>query len=173
MWLLRCCLVLPATLLPCGIGSALTRLELLATQQQRMQRYAPCSRSSRCAASVRCGRRSILVPSFASPGEVHPTVRCQRSSRRTGQRGLAAGLSPPHSWAASNFYSPVGRRNEPSLRFGLLAFAPSARQGHKVCSRLRQLHGFFQCFRPGREEYSHAVEPVKGMPRSARWLRHP
>ncbi len=47
--------------------------------------------SSRCAASVRCGRRIILVPSFASPREVYPKVRCQRSSRRTGQRGLRPG----------------------------------------------------------------------------------
>ncbi len=29
---------------------------------------------------------------FASPGVVHRTVRCQRSSRRTGQRGLTAGF---------------------------------------------------------------------------------
>jgi len=33
--------------------------------------------SSRYAASVRCGRRIILVPSFASPGEVQRTVRWQ------------------------------------------------------------------------------------------------
>ncbi len=47
--------------------------------------------SSRCAASVRCVRRIFIVPSFASPGEVHPKVRCQRSRRRTGQRGLRPG----------------------------------------------------------------------------------
>ncbi len=47
--------------------------------------------SSCCAASVRCGRRIVLVPSFASPGEVQRTVRCQRSSRRTGQRGMRPG----------------------------------------------------------------------------------
>ncbi len=41
------------------------------------------------------------------------------------------------------------------------------------CSRLRPLHRLFKYFRPGREEYSHALEPVKGMPRYARWLRHP
>ncbi len=82
-------------------------------------------------------------------------------------------VAPASCWAASSFSSPVGPRNEPSLRFGLLALAPSAPEGHKVCSRLRPLHGFFQCFRPGRGEYSHAVEPVKGTPRYARWLRHP
>ncbi len=55
------------------------------------QRYAPSSPPARKRSSVRCGRRIILVPSFASPGEVHPKVRCQRSSRRTGQRGLRPG----------------------------------------------------------------------------------
>ncbi len=55
------------------------------------QRYAPSSPPARTRASVRCGRRIIEVPSFASPREVHPTVRSQRSSRRTGQRGLRPG----------------------------------------------------------------------------------
>ncbi len=82
--------------------------------------------SSRYAASVRCGRRIFLVPSFASPGEVHPKVHCQRSSRRTGQRGLTAGLPPPRAGLPAAFTPPVGQRNEPSLRFGLLALAPSA-----------------------------------------------
>ncbi len=82
-------------------------------------------------------------------------------------------VAPASGWAASPVPYPVGPHNEPSLRFGLLAFAPSARQGLKVCSRLRPLHGFFQCFRPGKGEHSHALEPVKGTPRYARWLRHP
>ncbi len=55
------------------------------------QRYAPSSPPARKWASVRCGRRIVLVPSFASPREVHPKVRCQPSSRRTGQRGLRPG----------------------------------------------------------------------------------
>ncbi len=38
-----------------------------------------------------------LLPSFASPREVQRKVRCQRSSRRTGQRGLAAGRPPPRA----------------------------------------------------------------------------
>ncbi len=118
---------------------------------------------------LRAGPLFELTPALKGAAKVH----WQRSSRRTGQRGLTAGLPPPRAGLPATFTPPVGQRNEPSLRFGLLAFVPSAPAGHKVCSRLRPLHGLFKCFRPGRGEYSHALEPVKGTSRSARWLRHP
>ncbi len=60
-------------------------------------------------------------------------------------------VAPASCWAASSFNSPVGQRNEPSLRFGLLALALSApwAQG---CSRLRPLHTFFSPCPPKRSQ---------------------
>ncbi len=136
------------------------------------QRYAP---SSPPAASgfraLRAAQHSRPLLRLPKGGTPQGTLSAQQSADRSTRPG--GRVAPASGWAASTFNSPVGPRNEPSLRFGLLAFAPSALQGHKVCSRLRPLHGFFQGFRPGRGEYSHALEPVKGTPRYARWLRHP
>ncbi len=121
-----------------------------------------------------CAAGCAAFSSPPSPPQGRYTPRYAVSAAVGGPVNAACGrVAPASGWAASSFNSPVEQRNEPSLRFGLLALAPSAPAGLKVCSRLRPLHGFFQCFRPGRGEYSHAVEPVKGTPRSARWLRHP
>ncbi len=126
------------------------------------------------ASGLPCAAGGASFSSPPSPPQGRYTPRYAVSAAVGGPVNAACGrVAPASCWAASNVYSPVGSRNEPSLRFGLLALAPSAPAGPKVCSRLRPLHGFFQCFRPGRGEYSHAVEPIKGTPRSARWLRHP
>jgi hypothetical protein len=85
-----------------------------------------------------------------------------RRARLQPLRGFRARRAVPRS-------SPVGRRNEPSLRFGLLAFAPSAPEGQAVCSPLRALHGTLS--RPEAGEYSRASEPVKAKPYG--WLRQP
>ncbi len=82
------------------------------------------------AASVRCGRRIIVVPSFASPGEVHRTVRCQRSSRRPGQRGLTAGLPPPRAGLPATLTPPWGRATSRRCALGSLLW-PHPPHGHK------------------------------------------
>ncbi len=84
------------------------------------QRYAPSSPPARKRSFVRCGRRSIQIPSFASPREVHPTVRCQRSSRRTGQRGLTAGLPPPRAGLPATFTPPWGSATSRRCALGSL-----------------------------------------------------
>ncbi len=125
-------------------------------------------RGFRALRAAQHSRPLLRLPKGGTPqGTLSAQQSADRSTRPSGQ------VAPASCWAASSFDSPVGQRNEPSLRFGLLAFAPSAPEGHKVCSRLRPLHGLFRCFRPGRGEHSHALEPVKGTPRYARWLRHP
>ncbi len=94
-----------------------------------------------------CARGHCL----SSPQPSREPQRYAVSAAVGGPVNAACGqVAPASCWAASSFDSPVGRRNGPSLRFGLLALAPSAPEGPKVCSRLRPLHGFFQCFRPGR-----------------------
>ncbi len=125
------------------------------------------------AASVRCGRRNIVVPSFASPtgGTPQGTLSAQQSADRSTRP--TARLPPPRAGLPAAFPPPWGSATSRRCALGSLLWPHPPRKGHKVCSRLRPLHGFFQCFRPGRGEYSHAVEPVKGTPRYARWLRHP
>ncbi len=135
-------------------------------------RYAPSSPPA--ATRLPCAAGGAAFSSPPSPPQGRYPARYAVSAAVGGPVNAACGqVAPASCWAASSFNSPVGPRNEPSLRFGLLALAPSAPKGLKVCSRLRPLHGFFQCFRPGRGEYSHTSEPVKGTPRYARWLRHP
>ncbi len=104
-----------------------------------------------------CAAGGASFSSPPSPPQGRYPARYAVSAAVGGPVNAACGrVAPASGWAASSFDSPVGQRNEPSLRFGLLALAPSAPAGLKVCSRLRPLHGFFQCFRPGRGEYSHA-----------------
>ena len=90
--------------------------------------------SSRCAASVRCGRRIIVDPSFASPGEVHPKVRCQRSSRRTGQRGLTAGLPPPHAGLPAALTPPWGSATSRRCALGSLLWPHPPRWGTRCAA---------------------------------------
>ncbi len=90
------------------------------------ERYAPSSPPARKRSSVRCGRRTICCPLLHLPtgGTLQGTLSAQQSADRSTRPG--GRVAPASCWAASGFNSPVGRRNEPSLRFGLLALAPSA-----------------------------------------------
>ncbi len=113
------------------------------------QRYAPSSPPA--AARLPCAAGGASFWSPPSPPLGRYIVRYTVSAAVGGPVNAACGRAAPAScWAASSFYSPVGQRNGPSLRFGLLAFAQSAPKGLKVCSRLRPLHGLFKCFRPQR-----------------------
>ncbi len=109
------------------------------------QRYAPSSPPARKRSFVRCGRRSILVPSFASPGEVHPKVHCQRSSRRTGQRGLTAGLPPPRAGLPASFTPPWGGATSRRYALGSLLWPHQPRRGQRCaagCARCTILSMF-------------------------------
>ncbi len=104
-----------------------------------------------------CAAGGASLSSPPSPPQGRYTPRYAVSAAVGGPVNAACGrVAPASCWAASSFNSPVGPRNGPSLRFGLLALALSPPEGPKVCSRLRPLHGLFKCFRPGREEHSHA-----------------
>ncbi len=94
------------------------------------QRYAPSSPPAAARLPLGCGRRIIVVPSFASPGEVQRTVRGQRSSRRTGQRGLAAGLPPPRAGLLATFTPPWSSATSRRCALGFLLW-PHPPQGAK------------------------------------------
>ncbi len=98
------------------------------------QRYAPSSPPARKRSSVRCGRRIILAPSFASPREVHPTVHCQRSSRRTGQRGLTAWLPPPRAGLPAALTPPWGRATSRRCALGSLLWPHPPRRGTRCAA---------------------------------------
>ncbi len=115
------------------------------------QRYAPSSPQAASGfRALRAAHRSgplLHLPRGGTPqGTLSAQQSADRSMRPDGQ------VAPASCWAASTVYSPVGPRNEPSLRFGLLALAPSAPKGHKVCSRLRPLHTFFSPCPPKRSQ---------------------
>ncbi len=81
--------------------------------------------SSRKRLSCAAGGASFSSP--PSPPQGRYTPRYAVSAAVGGPVNAAYGqVAPASCWAASSFSSPVGPRNEPSLRFGLLALAPSA-----------------------------------------------
>ncbi len=74
--------------------------------------------------ALRAAQHSSPLLRLPRGGTAYCTLSAQPSAdRSTRPDGRVA---PASCWAASTFDSPVGPRNEPSLRFGLLAFAPSA-----------------------------------------------
>ncbi len=98
------------------------------------ERYAPSSPPARKRSFVRCGRRIIIVPSFASPREVHRKVRCQRSSRRTGQRGLTAGLPPPRAGLPATLTPPWGSATSRRCALGSLLLPHPPRRGTRCAA---------------------------------------
>ncbi len=91
------------------------------------QRYAPSSPPA--ASGLRALRaaqhcRPLLRLRLPRGGTPQGTLSAQQSADRSTRPDDR--VAPASGWAASTVYSPVGPRNEPSLRFGLLAFAPSA-----------------------------------------------
>jgi hypothetical protein len=96
---------------------------------------------------------AFQVPSFASPGEVQRTVRSQRSSRRTGQRGLAAGLTPPRAGLPAASAPPRGGGSPRRPGRAALAAAP-ARSGclpqRRAARRSAAMRGLDMRLRIGR-----------------------
>ncbi len=98
------------------------------------QRYAPSSPPARKRSSVRCGRRIFIIPSFASPWEVYRTVHCQRSSRRTGQRGLTAGLPPPRAGLPATLTPPWSSATSRRCALGSLLLPHPPRRGTRCAA---------------------------------------
>ncbi len=119
---------------PKAASAGCTRGHWLSSPQpsREPQRYAPSSPPA--ASGFRALRAAHLYnPLLRLPkgGTLQGTQSAQpsadRSTRPSGQ------VAPASGWAASSFHSPVGLRNEPSLRFGLLALAPSALRHERLC----------------------------------------
>ncbi len=113
------------------------------------QRYAPSSPPA--ATRLPCAACGAAFKSPPSPPQGRYTPRYAVSAA-VGRPVNAAGRPgcPRLVLGCQQRLLPRGAAQRAVATLWAPCFGPIRPEGHKVCSRLRPLHGFFQCFRPGR-----------------------
>ncbi len=121
--------------------------------------------------ALRAAHRSRSLLRLHKGGTLQGTMSAQQSADRSTRP--AAGLPPPRAGLPAPFPSPWGRATSRRCALGSLLWPHPPRRGSRCAAGCARCTDSFNVSGQAEVEYSHAVEPIKGTPRDARWLRHP